>query len=197
MASSTPKVSKETIQMAGILVDVYGIAELSPGTTSVSALWLHHGRTQNKETMAEIGIQAVSTWNEHRSKHGFSRGVLALAIDQRNHGSRIVQEKGNKAWREGNKTHAIDMFSTVVGTVSDTQGLIDVVEGYLKVAVEGRMNVGWTIDQHLVLGISLGGHSAWQLMFRDERVTAGVEVIGCPDYIGEMQRRCKTEDTSD
>lgn len=45
--------------------------------------------------------------------------------------------------------------------------------------------MGWRIDQHLVLGVSLGGHSAWQTMFREERVEAGVVIIGCPDYMGE------------
>jgi len=39
------------------------------------------------------------------------------------------------------------------------------------------------IEQHLVLGVSLGGHAAWQLLFNDPRVTAGVVVIGCPDYM--------------
>jgi pimeloyl-ACP methyl ester carboxylesterase len=42
-----------------------------------------------------------------------------------------------------------------------------------------------TIDQHLALGVSLGGHSVWQLMFADPRVTAGVVIIGCPDYMSE------------
>jgi hypothetical protein len=43
-----------------------------------------------------------------------------------------------------------------------------------------------SIDQHMVLGISLGGHSAWQVIFNEPRVTAAVIIIGCPDYM----RRC-------
>jgi len=43
-----------------------------------------------------------------------------------------------------------------------------------------------SIDQHLVLGISLGGHSAWQVLFNEPRVTAAVIIIGCPDYM----RKC-------
>jgi dienelactone hydrolase len=33
------------------------------------------------------------------------------------------------------------------------------------------------------MGISLGGHAAWQVLFADPRVTAGVVIIGCPDYM--------------
>lgn len=42
------------------------------------------------------------------------------------------------------------------------------------------------IDHHLALGVSLGGHSVWQLMFADPRVRAGVAVIGCPDFMSEL-----------
>jgi len=43
-----------------------------------------------------------------------------------------------------------------------------------------------SIGQHLVLGISLGGHSAWQVLFNEPRVIAAVIIIGCPDYM----RKC-------
>jgi hypothetical protein len=36
-----------------------------------------------------------------------------------------------------------------------------------------------------VLGVSLGGHAAWQVFFNEPRVTAAVVIIGCPDYIRE------------
>jgi len=42
-----------------------------------------------------------------------------------------------------------------------------------------------SLDQHLVLGISLGGHAAWQVLFNEPRVTAAVVIIGCPDYMRE------------
>lgn len=60
-------------------------------------------------------------------------------------------------------------------------GKRDLVEGYLVHDTEGKRK----IDQHLALGVSLGGHSVWQLMFAEPRVTAGVVIIGCPDYISE------------
>ena len=40
-----------------------------------------------------------------------------------------------------------------------------------------------SLDQHIVLGWSLGGHAAWQVLFNEPRVTAAVVVVGCPDYM--------------
>jgi pimeloyl-ACP methyl ester carboxylesterase len=37
-----------------------------------------------------------------------------------------------------------------------------------------------------VLGVSLGGHAAWQVFFNEPRVTAAAVIIGCPDYIREF-----------
>jgi len=37
-----------------------------------------------------------------------------------------------------------------------------------------------------VLGISLGGHAAWQVFFNDPRVIAAMVIIGCPDYMREF-----------
>lgn len=185
MAALTPPppVSKKTIHMAGILVDIYGLDEVPPHAARVSCLWLHHPRTRAKEDMSNIAARCVSAWNHQNGSSGGGgggRGLIAAAFDQRNHGGRMVHAPGNAAWRDGNPTHAQDMFSIVAGTVADQVGLMDAVGGYVFNDEGGR-----DIDQHLALGVSLGGHSVWQLMFADPRVCAGVVVIGCPDYMGE------------
>lgn len=64
------------------------------------------------------------------------------------------------------------------GTAVDTSLLIDHIGSYILHGPDAP-----TIDQHLVLGVSLGGHAAWQVLFSDPRVTAGVVIIGCPDYM--------------
>lgn len=48
-----------------------------------------------------------------------------------------------------------------------------------------------TITKHLVLGISLGGHSTWQCVLHDPRITTAVVVIGCPDYRFLMTDRAR------
>lgn len=64
------------------------------------------------------------------------------------------------------------------GTATDTSLLIDHLGSYVFHGVDEPI-----VDQHLVLGISLGGHAAWQVLFNDERVSAAVVIIGCPDYM--------------
>ncbi|EAQ90727.1 hypothetical protein CHGG_02662 [Chaetomium globosum CBS 148.51] len=153
-----PPISQRTLQISGLLVDVYGLSELSPATTHVSCLWLHHPRGRRKEDMADIAARCVGAWNgdDDGRKRARTRGLLALAYDQRNHGTRTVDEAANGSWREGNPMHALDMFGVVQGMVA---------------------------DQRVML--------VWQLMFAEPRVTAGVVIIGCPDYISLLADRAR------
>ncbi|KAK4104019.1 hypothetical protein N658DRAFT_419757 [Parathielavia hyrcaniae] len=201
----TPAISLRTVQMAGLLVDVYGLAELSTTASRVSCLWLHHPRTRSKADMADVAARFVAAWNSQAAsdapcpaqKGGEGgkekekekrRGLVALVYDQRNHGSRLVDDGANGSWREGNPMHAVDMFAVVQGMVADQRVLLDLMEAYLFHDDAGSKR---KVDQHVALGVSLGGHSVWQLMFADPRVTAGVVVIGCPDYMNLMTDRAR------
>jgi hypothetical protein len=142
--------------------------------------------------MADIASLAISAW---QSRTSTSRGLIAVAFDQRNHGTRKISKIANQAWNKGNKTHAQDMFGMISGMVVDTSLLIDALEGYLfgngdgpGATTNGKPRV---IDQHVALGVSLGGHTVWQTMFADPRITAGVAVIGCPDYMNLMLDRAR------
>ncbi|TEA20031.1 hypothetical protein C8034_v008739 [Colletotrichum sidae] len=195
---SAPAVSKMTIHMSGLLCDVYGLSELATERpASVSCLWLFHGRLQSKEIMGDFASRVVSRHaTQQQPPLGGGRGLIAVAFDQRNHGTRLVLDTANGSWRDGNATHAVDMFGMVAGMVSDTRGLMDVVEGYVKnaLALAGGGGGGewqWELDQHLALGVSLGGHSTWQALFAEEMIEAGVVIIGCPDYMDLMMDRAK------
>jgi len=78
------------------------------------------------------------------------------------------------------------MFSVIHGTAIDTSLLIDHLTSYIFAEVGDPQ-----IEQHLVMGISLGGHASWQVIFNDPRVTAAVIVIGCPDYQRVMSDRAR------
>ena len=47
------------------------------------------------------------------------------------------------------------------------------------------------ISENLVLGVSLGGHAAWSCLLHEPRITAGVVIIGCPDYVNVMADRAR------
>ncbi|KAB5572599.1 hypothetical protein GE09DRAFT_1269574 [Coniochaeta sp. 2T2.1] len=193
--SSPPptSISLLTLPITGLLVDIYGLANLPATANSISCLWLHHPRSRRKEDMASFARAAVSAFNSSpSSQRNPDKGLIALVYDQRNHGSRLVDEKSNGAWREGNERHAQDMFGVIAGGVGDQEGLIGAVGGYLFCDEEdGGEEKRRKIEQHLVLGVSLGGHSVWQSMFLDERIRAGVAVIGCPDFEYLMRERAR------
>jgi hypothetical protein len=104
-----PAVSSKTFHIAGILTTVYGLDELSPSSRSISCLWLLHPRLQTKQIMENVASSCISDWNGHNSLDR-KVGLIAVAFDQRNHGSREVNALANEAWRGGNETHAQDMF---------------------------------------------------------------------------------------
>jgi len=69
--------------------------------------------------------------------------------------------------------------SILQGSVVDLSLLIDHLESYIFHSRSTPI-----IHEHLVLGVSLGGHGAWQALFNEPRITSAVVVIGCPDYLG-------------
>jgi pimeloyl-ACP methyl ester carboxylesterase len=187
--ATDPTVSQQTFTIAGILVTVHGLSEIPPSTSSVACLWLLHPRLQTKETMAPIAAQVISAWNTriHSGKAGkHPKGLIAVAFDQRNHGSRQVDKLHNEAWRSGNPRHAQDMFGCYHGTATDTSHLMDHLESYIFHTPSSP-----SITSHLALGISLGGHAVWHCLLSEPRITAGVVGIGCPDYTRLMTDRAR------
>ncbi|CCU81532.1 alpha/beta hydrolase fold-containing protein [Blumeria hordei DH14] len=175
-------ISSQTCHIGGIIVVIYGLEEIRDTCKSVSCLWLLHPRLKTKDTMSNVASSCVIDWNSRPSSE--RRGLIAVSFDQRNHGSREIKPEANQSWKKGNKNHAID--STLNGTAIDVSFLIDHLGSYI-LNHQGAPE----INHHLVLGVSLGGHSAWQVLFRDKRITAGVVIIGSPDYISLMSNRAQ------
>ena len=102
-------ISSKTFHIAGILTTVYGLEELGQACKSISCLWLLHPRLATKQIMESVASTCINGWNQRRSSDR-NVGLIAVAFDQRNHGSREVNKLANEAWRGGNPTHAQDMF---------------------------------------------------------------------------------------
>jgi pimeloyl-ACP methyl ester carboxylesterase len=186
-SASDPTISSETFTIAGLLTTVYGLSEISSSATEVACLWLLHPRLQTQKTMAPIASSTILAWNKHvaDAKAGKNpKALIAVSFDQRNHGSRLVDPLANEAWRQGNPRHAQDMFSAYHGTATDTSLLITHLPSYILSSPSSP-----PITQHLVLGVSLGGHAAWHCILQDPRITAAVVGIGCPDYTRVMTDR--------
>ncbi|KLU83820.1 hypothetical protein MAPG_02870 [Magnaporthiopsis poae ATCC 64411] len=179
-----PSITPATRYVAGHALTIYGLDELSPTASRVTILWLLHGRLCTTADMADVAARSVDAFRDH--PRSAERGLLAIAFDQRNHSARQVSPLANEGWAQGNAAHAQDMFALVAGSVVDAGLLIDLVQGSLFPEKPDAF-----IDSHYVLGVSLGGHGAWQLLFADERVRTGVSIIGCPDYMFLMSDRAK------
>ena len=71
------------------------------------------------------------------------------------------------------------------GTTLDTSLLITHLPAY------AFPTSSHTVVDNIVLGISLGGHSAWQCILHESRISSAIVVVGCPDYMSLMTDRAK------
>ncbi|GAB7355617.1 hypothetical protein MBLNU459_g6341t1 [Dothideomycetes sp. NU459] len=183
-------ISAKTYHIAGVLTTVYGLEEL-PNVQDVACLWLLHPRLQKHDIMAPVAAAAINAWNERLQKSRSQsaspapKGLIAVSFDQRNHGTRQVDKLANESWKAGNPRHAPDMFSIFHGTAQDTSLLMDYLSSYIF------PTNSHSLTSHLVLGVSLGGHAAWHCLLQEPRITAGIVVIGCPDYTRLMSQRAR------
>ncbi|WEW60394.1 hypothetical protein PRK78_005879 [Emydomyces testavorans] len=189
-ATRPPKVSKKEFVIGGILCAIYGLEELPPYCRHVSCLYVLHARGGTMQSMESIAASAITDWNE-RLRRGKvaacqqNKGLIAVCFDQRNHGTREVDRLRNEAWKQGNSTHAQDMFSIFNGTARDVSQIMDGIGCY--VFPKGDREITY----NLVLGVSLGGHAAWHCLFHEPRIKAAVIGIGCPDYVSLMSDRAR------
>ena len=107
-------VSKRSLCVAGILVTVYGLDELREGNEEVACLWLLHPRLADQSSMEPLAFSAINSWNSYLKtalKTSTLPGLIAVTFDQRNHGSRKIDDLANQDWKSGNERHAQDMFA--------------------------------------------------------------------------------------
>lgn len=104
-------VSRKVYAIAGISVTVFGLEELRPEAKEVACLWLLHPRLATQERMADLAAATITDWHTRTQDTPSAKGLIAVAFDQRNHGTRMVDPLANEAWKQGNPRHAQDMFS--------------------------------------------------------------------------------------
>ncbi|KAL8827975.1 MAG: hypothetical protein Q9191_002860 [Dirinaria sp. TL-2023a] len=183
-----PAISKKRCTVSGIITTVYGLEELPEDVTEVVCLWLLHPRLQTHSCMEPVAASAIQDWNielERMKETGRRFGLIAVSFDQRNHGSREVDALANEAWRSGNKSHAPDMLAIYHGTATDVSLLMTYISSYIFPTANP------TIVDHMVLGVSLGGHAAWHCVLHEPRISSAIIVIGCPDYFALMSDRAR------
>lgn len=138
--------------VAGLELAVFG-AEAHPGAPVV---FVTHGR---------FGA-AVQVYT--RCRDLAEEGLIAIAVEQRNHGRRLVDARRNMVV----PSTMPDTLGTFVGTASDIKLLVDFLPSSLGLAVD---RVGMT-------GTSLGGFTTLFAMAMDRRIRVGVPINGGCDF---------------
>ncbi|TGZ76692.1 hypothetical protein EX30DRAFT_336362 [Ascodesmis nigricans] len=182
--ADSPYLSTSTaLHLAGLTLTIHGLSHLPPAPARITALHLLHPRLETSSYMNAISHHSLSA---HHSTNP-SRGLITISFDQRNHGQRLVSAARNEAWKQGNPTHAVDMFSMYHGTSVDVSLIID----YLQSALFADEASGYEIDTHIVSGVSLGGHAAYLCLLNEPRISAAGAVIGCADFAALMTQRAE------
>ncbi|KAL9628503.1 MAG: hypothetical protein Q9164_007249 [Protoblastenia rupestris] len=88
-------------------------------------------------------------------------------------------------WQMRRGETAMKPMLRTYGTSIDASQLMDHIESYISPLGDHK------ITDHIVLGVSLGGHAAWLSLFHEPRVSAGIVVIGCCDYVSLMCGRAR------
>ncbi|PRP81510.1 hypothetical protein PROFUN_10872 [Planoprotostelium fungivorum] len=179
-----------TVLVGGITIHLYGWKGLldKPISMPISVMFLLHGRkgAASAKRMVEIA-KRISHVNDNPDNVSY---LLLAVFDHRNHGLRLVNDKRNVTWKEGNDLHAMDLFTMQYGAVQDVSLLIDFLPSVLF------PNDERTISQWMASGISLGGHAVWMILALEPRITIGAPLIGCPCFLDLMRGRLQQGEMS-
>ncbi|KAH7136273.1 Alpha/Beta hydrolase protein [Dactylonectria macrodidyma] len=179
LLESTPRSSLTVLNIAGFHVYLYGVEQLNAEQAKDTTVLFHiHGRTRTYKDAEEIAHRLLS---ECRTRGPTKKGLVVATLDNRNHGSRAIDETAIQDWEGGNPRHAQDMLSMMDGIVADVQTIITFLESY----VEGL----FTPTKFIVTGVSLGGHATWDILARDDRVNNGIIIVGSPNLTDMLRER--------
>lgn len=176
-------VIKGVHNVGGIQVNIYkGHSESIKQPHSVAILFLLHGRKGSAKDMDPVARTIIEKNMDQQQQ----RELWVVTLDHRNHGERLIELRANCSWKDktsGNELHAMDLYSIQTGTAEDVSFLIDFLPIYLFPEDDCK------VDAWGIAGKSLGGHSTWIALSRDPRITVGIPIIGCPNFLNLMKQR--------
>lgn len=206
--------SKITYNISGIAVHVYNSDVLVPYIQSfnkslvhideipINIIYLLHPRGVSYKLTEAIGYNILSQVEQKRQQHG-GVPLICVTFDLRNHGERTIDASKNEDWLQGNKTHGIDMISSIMGNVQDLKLIIDFLpdylnlESYLTDEFKSKHQHYNIKHRNIISGYSLGAHTVYRFANEyPELVYAINPVIGCVDLTSLLINRLKQNDLS-
>ncbi|KAB8223731.1 Alpha/Beta hydrolase protein [Aspergillus novoparasiticus] len=171
LPESTTRSSKMTINIAGFHVYLYGVDELSPQQSKDTVVLFHvHGRTRS---YADAELFAHQFLFQLKQMGNLKKGFVVATFDSRNHGERAIDSLAVQDWSGGNQKHAHDMLAMIDGNIFDIQTVMK----YLSVYTEGL----FTPTEFVMSGLSLGGHTAWDILSKVQGIKAAIIIVGSPN----------------
>ncbi|KAK9446529.1 Alpha/Beta hydrolase protein [Limtongia smithiae] len=188
LPESTPRSSETTVNVGGLLLHIYGAAELTPAQKGDTVVLLHaHGRTRSHLDAANIAHQLL---HDIRAK-GCRRGLVVAAFDNRNHGIRKIDDISIQSWAGGNVHHAQDMAAMVDGISLDLHGVVKYLSAYISSTL-------FTPTEFIASGVSLGGHATWNLLAMEPSIKVAIPIVGTTDLhallLDRVQSFLRTKD---
>jgi dienelactone hydrolase len=159
--------SPTNLVLAGIELHLFGLEH----GLDAPVVFLTHGRGGKVEHVFDNAAELAAD------------GMIAIGIEQRNHGKRMVDEAQNSAY---GPTFATDFYGMLLGTAADISLAIDLLPARL----------GLRLPRIGVTGASMGGHVTLLAMARDPRITAGAALIGSGDFLATQRARAADNDVA-
>ncbi|KAJ4147474.1 hypothetical protein LMH87_001988 [Akanthomyces muscarius] len=176
----TPRSSKKSLVIGGVQIFVYGLEELQEQSGEVTVLYLAHNRTRTYLVTEAIAHEIL---HRHRSNsRDRQRPMIAVTMNMRNHGDREICPRANLTWTGGNENHGMDLLSTISGATHDFKLILDYLPCYLP---------QFTKLHNIMMGVSLGGHTAWRLpaLLAPGQLSGIIIVVGCPSLTSLLLER--------
>jgi len=173
LSDGYPEASRTDVSIVGLDLQVFGLAEIESNDLPIACVIATHGRGNNATQMAHFAQGILGRAVGLASGKAKKREAIVVTLDQRNHGTRMVDPKANLAYDE-NPRHLYDMAATVVGGCHDVSLIIDFLAAYLFPHGER------VIEEFIPTGVSLGGNVTWRLTRYEPRVSISIPIIGLP-----------------
>ncbi|KAK9463219.1 Alpha/Beta hydrolase protein [Lipomyces oligophaga] len=178
LPEDTPYSSETLVNIAGILVHLYGVEELTAEQREdVTVLFFGHGRTRSYKDGEALAHQLLYNFSQKPHK----KGIVVATMDNRNHGIRKVDDVAIEQWDGGNPNHGQDMLSMVYGITVDFQTIIKFLGAYVSELFKPT--------EFIASGISLSGHVTWNLLATEPRIKIGIPVVGTTDMTALLIHR--------
>ncbi|KAJ5611172.1 hypothetical protein N7510_007891 [Penicillium lagena] len=171
---STPLSSKTKLAIGGLQIYVYGLQEANREPNGeVAVLYMAHNRTRTYRVMEDMAHEILHRYQTDKTP-GRSISLIAVTMNMRNHGDREVDPQANRAWKDGNENHAMDLISMISGAAQDFKLVVDYLPCYLS---------QFTRFYNIMAGVSLGAHTAWRIasLASPGQFYAYTMVVGCPN----------------